>query len=285
MEQNALHPSSRSFCHDQTKHTHQKHFAQQKITITRFHDRKVCPYITLCHYIDRTATLRDSNKLFITTTTYTAAAAGTISRWVKCLMEKSGVDVSKFTPHTTRAASVSKHAQFSKSLTDILKLGHWRSTSSFFRHYLRTPENTNIKSPTPTKPLTCVATRKTANFKLKNALKKARFQNRRFSSPCSAPFTDSRLPKEHEVTILDVQQVSPQTSPDNPEVVSVIPPSEIDSHLTDVDLIMVDNQLKQNCGPPTPSELSASKVAALNNEFQRKECQNQKIDTVPPNHP
>ena len=128
-----------------------EHFAQQKITITRFHDRKVCPYITLCHYVDRTATLRDSNKLFITTTTYTAAAAGTISRWVKCLMEKSGVDVSKFTPHTTRAASVSKHAQFSKSLTDILKLGHWRSTSSFFRHYLRTPENTNIKSPTPTK--------------------------------------------------------------------------------------------------------------------------------------
>ena len=111
-------------------------YKDQRIVIKIFPEAKVCPYRTLCHYIDRTAPLRECNQLFITTTTFTAAAQGTISRWVKTVMKDSGVDVKLYTPHTTRHASVSKHATQYKNIGELLKLGQWKHLSTFYKHYL-----------------------------------------------------------------------------------------------------------------------------------------------------
>lgn len=44
----------------------------------------------------------------------------TISRWVKLVLTDSGIDTSRFKPHSTRAASTSAASNASVSLDDIL---------------------------------------------------------------------------------------------------------------------------------------------------------------------
>ena len=51
----------------------------------------------------------------------------TLTRWVRQTMAKSGLDVSKFSPHGTRAASVSAAHRASVNLDDILKTAVWSS--------------------------------------------------------------------------------------------------------------------------------------------------------------
>jgi hypothetical protein len=70
----------------------------------------LCVVSILNMYLEYTATLRNNEQqLFISySKPYKAVSRDTISRWVKTVMEKSGIDVQTFKPHSTRAASTSK---------------------------------------------------------------------------------------------------------------------------------------------------------------------------------
>ena len=139
--------TSHRHCHSSNTYTKEK-YKDQRITIKKFPESKVCPYRTLCHCIDRTAPLWDCNQLFITTTTFTAAAQGTISKWVKTAVKEAGVGVKLYTPHTTYYASVSKHANQYKNIGELLRLEQWRHLSTFYRHYLHKPKYISTrKSP------------------------------------------------------------------------------------------------------------------------------------------
>ena len=67
-------------------------------------NKSLCIVSLLREYIDRTSSLRgQETQLFISTQApFKGVARATISRWVKSVMDKAGVDVKCFKPHSTR---------------------------------------------------------------------------------------------------------------------------------------------------------------------------------------
>lgn len=59
----------------------------------------------------------------------------TLTRWVSQVMTQAGLDVSEFSPHSTRAASVSAANRASLNLDDILKTAGWSSKYCFEKYY------------------------------------------------------------------------------------------------------------------------------------------------------
>ena len=75
-------------------------------------NKSLCIDSLLREYIDRTSSLRGhKTQLFISTQApFKRVAHTTISRWVKRVLDKAGIDVKCFKPHSTRAAA-SSHAK------------------------------------------------------------------------------------------------------------------------------------------------------------------------------
>ena len=86
----------------------------------------------LHHYLKRTRSLRGSEtKQFISwKAPYKAVSRDTIRRWTKLGLQKAGIDMSTFTPHSTRAASSSKGVQ-KILLKMVLRAVDWRQASTF----------------------------------------------------------------------------------------------------------------------------------------------------------
>ena len=102
----------------------------------------LCPVATLAVYERHTADLRtlvqDKNPLFIACVKpHKPVSSSTISRWIRNLVEKSGIDVSIFKSHSTRAASTSAATKPGVSTRDIIKTANWSSESTFKRFYLK----------------------------------------------------------------------------------------------------------------------------------------------------
>lgn len=87
---------------------------------------KLCIVKTLMEYLKRTKDLRQPSKLFISyIAPFQAASRDTISRWIKVVMIRAGIDVEKFKPHSTRAASASAAHRAKIPLQTILKTAGW----------------------------------------------------------------------------------------------------------------------------------------------------------------
>ena len=98
--------------------------------------KSLCIFRYLKTYIDRTSTMRTSeNQLLVSyMKPHKAVTKSTVSRWIRTVMSKAGVDVSIFKAHSTRAASSSKASHF-VSIDRILKAGGWKSSSCYVKHY------------------------------------------------------------------------------------------------------------------------------------------------------
>ena len=70
-------------------------------------DESLCAMHILLHYIDRTKEHRLSSKIFISYITYKAVTTSTIARWLKKVLELSGIDTEIFKAHSFRGASAS----------------------------------------------------------------------------------------------------------------------------------------------------------------------------------
>ena len=97
--------------------------------VRRYDHDNLCPYQTLEAYVERTSVLRGTTtiKLFISyVKPHKAVGTQTIGRWIKQLLQESGIDTTVFKAHSTRAASVSK---VSHSLPTDTILNHvgWKS--------------------------------------------------------------------------------------------------------------------------------------------------------------
>ena len=113
-------------------------------------NKALCVYHYLKHYRQRTEPLRaksDKNSVagkggrgsnygfFLRTIPpHSPICRGTLTSWTKEGLRLSGVDVSRFTPHSTRSASTSK-AKRSIGLATILKTAGWRNATTFARFY------------------------------------------------------------------------------------------------------------------------------------------------------
>ena len=99
-------------------------------------DRRLCVVTYVKAYLNRTALLRRKESGFLISfkKPHNKVSRDTIRRWVKAILELSGVDTSIFTPHSTRAASTRKAAT-NIPLKTILKTAGWRRRSTFATYY------------------------------------------------------------------------------------------------------------------------------------------------------
>ena len=98
-------------------------------------DTKLCVVADLKRYIELTQDLRSSDKLFISyTKPHQAISRDTISRWCKTVMELNGIDIQKYSTHSTRSAASSEGKSMGISLKNI-KCAGWKSEKTFTQHY------------------------------------------------------------------------------------------------------------------------------------------------------
>ena len=105
----------------------------------------LCVYLYLTEYIDRTKPLRgNDNRLLITyMKPYTAVSKQTISRWIRFQLKICGVDINKYSAHSTKSASTSKVSKF-LPIEHILKAANWSNESTFARFYKKELNKDNL---------------------------------------------------------------------------------------------------------------------------------------------
>ncbi|XP_049866809.1 uncharacterized protein LOC126367357 [Pectinophora gossypiella] len=105
----------------------------------------ICPAKSLISYINRTASIRESDYLFISfKRPHKAVTTQTLSRWIKSTLKDSGVDVSIFSAHSTRHAATSQAYSAGVSIDQIRKTASWSQNSTTFgKFYNRTIMTTN----------------------------------------------------------------------------------------------------------------------------------------------
>ncbi len=109
-------------------------------------DGKLCVVEHLKEYLERTQKLRGVHtQLFLSfIRPYRPVTKDTISRWVKSVLQQAGVDVTKYSAHSSRAATTSHTKQKGLSLQEIMKTAGWTSTTTFEKFYhkpIKTPKN------------------------------------------------------------------------------------------------------------------------------------------------
>ena len=105
----------------------------------------VCPVKLFKQYIDVTKSLRGSiTCLFITTSKpYRPASKDTLARWIKSVLHDAGIDMTIFTPHSTRSASASKAAT-KVPIETVLKTAGWRSMRMFANYYKKHTDDSGM---------------------------------------------------------------------------------------------------------------------------------------------
>ena len=99
-------------------------------------DRRLCVYTVLKEYLQRTRPLRKCKRLLISyIKPYQAVTKSTISRWIRTVMCRSGIDIKQFTAHSVRAASSSKAEQMSIPIENILNKAGWSNSGTFAKYY------------------------------------------------------------------------------------------------------------------------------------------------------
>lgn len=104
-------------------------------------DSNVCVAGTLLKYLDKTKELRGSCEyLFITyKKPFHKATCQTIGRWIKKVLNKSGVDINQFKPQSTRHAATSAAARKGVNFDSIRLAAGWTQNSKTFANFYNRP--------------------------------------------------------------------------------------------------------------------------------------------------
>lgn len=105
------------------------------------HDVNICPGKALLLYVEKTKVVRGAiNNLFITfKKPHKAATTQTISRWLKVILKRSGIDTNVFGAHSTRHASTSAAARKGVSYDSIRAAAGWTEKSKTFAVFYNKP--------------------------------------------------------------------------------------------------------------------------------------------------
>jgi integrase len=115
-------------------------FMPQSIVLKPFVDnKKLCVHHYLSIYLKRTILLRkEILSVFLTSTKpYRAASSNTLSRWLKKVLELTGIDTKHFSAGSARAASTSKAKELGLPVDKILQAGGWVRETTFTKFYNR----------------------------------------------------------------------------------------------------------------------------------------------------
>ena len=87
---------------------------------------------TIIHYLEITKNLRFTGQLIISyKKPQKAVTTNTISKWRKVTLGKAGIDIEKYSSHSTRSASTSKAKITGLLLSEINKATGWKEISTF----------------------------------------------------------------------------------------------------------------------------------------------------------
>lgn len=103
-------------------------------------DKNICVVSHLHRYLKLTEIVRgDCNKLFISyVKPHKAVSKDTIARWLKEVLQQSGIDTSVFGAHSTRSASTSAAKAGHLPINEILKAAGWSNAKTFGQYYNKT---------------------------------------------------------------------------------------------------------------------------------------------------
>ncbi len=107
-------------------------------------DRRLCVVTYLKHYIHQTRHLRGKEtQLFISVKKpHEPVSKDTISRWISNVLKDAGIDVERFKPHSTRAASTSAANELGVPVSTILKTAGWSNEQTFSKYYKKPVKHT-----------------------------------------------------------------------------------------------------------------------------------------------
>ena len=109
-----------------------------QVVLESFERPSICVVTTLKEYLVRTKSLRGSGQsqlLLSFVKPYKPVSRDTVTRWVRCTLALAGIDVTKYSAHSTRAASVSAASRANVNIDDILQTAGWSSECCFARFY------------------------------------------------------------------------------------------------------------------------------------------------------
>lgn len=100
-------------------------------------NRRLCIVTAITEYIERTKVLRSGHtQLFISyMKPHSGVSKDTLARWIRTVLVKAGIDMTIFTPHSTRAAAASAASKAVVPLQSILKTAGWSRESTFAKYY------------------------------------------------------------------------------------------------------------------------------------------------------
>ena len=107
-------------------------------------DNNLCPVRALTVYLAKTRRIQSSDSVFVTSTPpYSAIKPMTLNLWILQSMKQAGIDTSLYTAYSTRHASSSGALKKGMPMDEVLRLGCWKTPSTFIKHYnlpiLKTP--------------------------------------------------------------------------------------------------------------------------------------------------
>lgn len=106
------------------------------IKIAKFRqDMRLCPVKCLKAFIKRTEARRGKiDQLLISTVKpYRAVGRGSVSNWVKKMLDKAGIDTGKYKAHSTTSDVTRKGI----NMNALLRVASWRSEQTFGRFYIK----------------------------------------------------------------------------------------------------------------------------------------------------
>ena len=108
-------------------------FHQYPIAISEYPSNwKIRIVNTIIHYLEITKNLRFTGQLIISyKKPQKAVTTNTISKWRKVTLGKAGIDIEKYSSHSTRSASTSKAKITGLLLSEINKATGWKEISTF----------------------------------------------------------------------------------------------------------------------------------------------------------
>lgn len=103
---------------------------------------RLCAATILCFYVDYSAKIRPRNEDMLLLTykkPHRVATTQSVSRWLKCVLSESGIDISIFGSHSTRHAATSAAFRKGVDIETIRKAAGWTPKSQVFARFYNRP--------------------------------------------------------------------------------------------------------------------------------------------------
>lgn len=97
----------------------------------------ICVVRHIKEYLRRSQSPVRSKKFFLSFKNQKPVVSATLARWLKLVMELSGIDTSVFKAHSHRGAAASAALRKGLSLNELLRLADWASARTFQTFYFR----------------------------------------------------------------------------------------------------------------------------------------------------